>query len=64
MAEIVNFNKAKKARARAEKAKDAAESRAKSAQSKAEKTFGEAERERRDHALDNAKRDEGDEPKR
>ena len=62
MAEIVNFNKARKARERAEKEKSAAENRAKSGRSKAEKTFGQAERERRDHALDGAKRDGREKP--
>ena len=65
MAEIINFNKAKKARSRAEKEKagrdGAAENRAKFGASKTEKSLSEAERERRDHALDAAKRDKPEE---
>ena len=64
MGDIVSFNKAKKARARAEKEKTAAENRTKHGRTKAEKTRDAAERERRDHELDGAKRDEGDNSER
>ena len=60
MGDVVSFNKAKKARARAEKDKTAAENRTKHGRSKGEKTRDAAERERREHELDGAKREGAD----
>ena len=64
MGEVVNFNKAKKARARSEKEKSAAENRAKHGRTKDERTRDAAERERRDHELDGAKREDSDKGER
>jgi len=60
MGEVVNFNKAKKARARAEKERDAAANRTKHGRTKGEKTRDSAERDRRDHELDGARRGDDD----
>lgn len=57
MAEIVNLNKVRKARQRAEREREASENRAKFGQSKANETRIEAERRRRETALDGARRD-------
>jgi len=58
MADIVNLNRARKARARGEAAKQAEANRAKFGRSKAERDAEAADRARRDALLDGAKRDE------
>ena len=58
MAEIINLNKVRKARAKAEDAKRAAENRAKHGRTKGEKAKEELEREKLRDALDQAKRDD------
>ena len=58
MAEIVNLNKARKARAKAEAGKQAEANRAKFGRTKAEKDREAAEQARRDALLDGAKREE------
>lgn len=58
MAEIINLNKVKKARARADKDRAAEANRAKFGRTKAEKTRDEAETIKRDRTLDGAKMDE------
>lgn len=58
MAEIINFNKARKARARADETSRAAENRAKHGRTKGQKTKEELEREKIRDALDQAKRDD------
>lgn len=58
MAEIVNLNKARKARAQAQKANQADVNRAKHGQTKAEKQNDARARERRRVLLDGAKREE------
>ena len=60
MAEIINLKSVKKAKARAEKEKAADANRAKHGRTKDEKSRNEAEQDRLDHTLDNAKID--DEP--
>ena len=57
MAEIINLNKARKARARAEKPIRAQENRARFGRTKAEKQAEAAEKARIAKALDDAKRD-------
>ncbi len=61
MAEIVNLNRAKKARAKAEQAAQAAANRVKHGRCKAEKAAERAAEERRRRLLDGAKRE--DEPR-
>lgn len=56
-AEIVNLNKARKAKARLEKDKQAQENRAKSGQSKVARTQEILRQSQRDKLLDGAKRD-------
>ncbi|MDH7640602.1 DUF4169 family protein [Sphingomonas oryzagri] len=56
MAEIVNLNRARKARAKAEAGKQAEANRAKFGRTKAEKDRDAAEQARRDTLLDGAKR--------
>ncbi|WP_244458055.1 DUF4169 family protein [Roseomonas fluvialis] len=58
MAEIVNLNKARKARAQAEKAEQAAANRAKHGRTKAEKQNDARAEDRRRAMLDGAKREE------
>ena len=58
MAEIVNLNKARKARVKAEGGKAAEANRAKFGRTKAEKERDAAERARRDALLDGAKRED------
>jgi hypothetical protein len=58
MAEIVNLNKARKAKARAEAGKQAEANRAKFGRTKAEKDRDAAEQARRNALLDGAKREE------
>jgi hypothetical protein len=58
MAEIVNLNKARKARARAEEAAEAAANRAKHGRTKAEKANDARAEARRKALLDGAKREE------
>jgi hypothetical protein len=58
MAEIVNLNKARKARARADKAVDAAANRAKHGRTKAQKQNDARAEVRRRALLDGAKREE------
>jgi hypothetical protein len=58
MAEIVNLNRARKARAKAEAGKQAETNRAKFGRSKAEKDRDAAEQARRDALLDGAKRED------
>jgi hypothetical protein len=58
MAEIVNLNKARKARAKAEAGQQAEANRAKFGRTKAEKDREAAEQARRDALLDGAKREE------
>jgi len=58
MADIINLNKLRKARARVEDAKRAAENRAKSGRTKEQKTKEELEREKMRAALDQARRDD------
>ena len=57
MAEIINLNKARKARARSTKAAKAVENRARFGRTKAEKAADSAERARIDRTLDESKRD-------
>ena len=57
MAEIINLNKARKAKARAAGAAKAVENRAKFGRTKAEKARDDAERTRIERAIDEAKRD-------
>ncbi len=60
MAEIINLNKVRKARARTEQAKLAAENRAKHGRTKGQKSKEEAEHEKMRDTLDQAKRDDGE----
>lgn len=57
MADIVNLNKARKARAKAEAARQAAANRAKHGRSKAERARDAAEAAKREAALDAARKD-------
>ena len=57
MAEIVNLNRARKAKARSEKQTAAAANRAKHGRTKAEKAKDRAETDRVSHLLDGAKKD-------
>ena len=57
MAEIINLNRARKAKARVDKQADAQANRAKFGRSKAEKQADAAERARAERDLDGAKRD-------
>lgn len=57
MAEIINLNKARKAKARAVSAAKAVENRAKFGRTRAEKARDEAERARIERAVDESKRD-------
>jgi hypothetical protein len=59
MAEIVNLNHARKAKARASREAEAAANRAKHGRTKAEKQNDRREEARRRALLDGAKRDEG-----
>ena len=56
MADIINLNRARKAKAREEKSAHAATNRAKFGRTKGEKTAEALEAERREHLLDGAKR--------
>jgi len=58
MAEIVNLNRARKARAKAEAGRKADANRAKFGRSKAERDTEVADKARRDALLDGAKREE------
>lgn len=58
MAEIVNLNKARKAKAKVEAGKQAETNRARFGRTKAEKDRDAAEQARRDALLDGAKREE------
>ena len=58
MSEVVNLNKARKARAKAEAKTQAAENRAKFGRTKAEKQFEAARAEKVRKLLDGAKREE------
>jgi hypothetical protein len=58
MAEIVNLNKVRKAKARAEKEESAAANRAKFGRSKAEKAKVSAEQKRLDRNLDGSRRED------
>jgi len=58
MADIINLNRARKAKAREEKAAQADANRAKFGRTKAEKDAQALEAERREHLLDGAKRDD------
>jgi hypothetical protein len=58
MAEIVNLNKARKTKARAQKEVVAAENRVRFGRTKAEKAKVSAERERIDKTLDGSKRED------
>jgi hypothetical protein len=60
MAEIVNLNKARKARAKADAAAEAAANRAKHGRTKAEKAQDRAAEARRQALLDGAKRDDAE----
>jgi len=60
MAEIVNLNKARKARAKADEASQAAANRAKHGRTKAEKASDRAAEDRRAALLDGAKRDDAE----
>ena len=62
MAEIVNLNRARKAKARAEREAQAAANRTKHGRTKAEKANDRAETTRMQSLLDGAKRDDGDTP--
>ena len=55
MAEIINLNKARKARARAEAKSDAVANRASHGRTRAEKDAAEARKARRDRVLDGAR---------
>jgi hypothetical protein len=57
MSEVVNFNKARKARLRAESKSQAAENRVRFGRTKGEKAATEAEVVKLDRALDQAKRE-------
>ena len=57
MAEVINLNKARKARARIEAAATAETNRARHGRTKAEKTRAEADAERLGHILDGHRRD-------
>ncbi len=57
MAEIINLNKARKAKAKATSAAKAVENRAKFGRTKAEKARDAAERTRIERAIDESKRD-------
>jgi hypothetical protein len=58
MAEIVNLNRFRKAKTRADEKRQAAENRVAFGRTKAEKVADKAERERAARALDGVKRDE------
>lgn len=58
MAEIINLNRARKARDKARKAQDAKANRAQFGRGKAEKTLTVAEREAAQRLLDGARRDD------
>lgn len=58
MAEIVNFNRARKAKAKADAAKTAEANRAKFGRTKAERDAEAAEQARRNALLDGAKRED------
>ena len=58
MAEVVNLNKARKAKARAQKETTAATNRALHGRTKAQKQADAAEKAKRDALLDGAKREE------
>jgi len=60
MAEIINLNKARKARTRAEAKTEAATNRAAHGRTKAEKATAEARKARRDRVLDGARIDRPD----
>jgi hypothetical protein len=62
MADIVNLNKARKARAKAEAARQAAANRAKHGRSKAERAREAAEAAKREAALDGARKDPSEGP--
>lgn len=62
MGEIVNFNKARKARDKARAGETAKANRAKFGRGKADKTLTAAEREAADRRLDGAKRDDAEQP--
>lgn len=57
MAEIINLNKARKAKAKATSAAKAVENRARFGRTKAEKARDDAERTRIERTIDDAKRD-------
>ena len=59
MAEIINLNKARKVKAKADKASRAQENRARFGRTKAEKATNAAEAARIERLLDDSKRDEG-----
>jgi hypothetical protein len=61
MAEIVNLNRVKKARAKAEAAAEAAANRAKHGRSKAQKQADRAAEDRRRRLLDGARREDAEE---
>lgn len=61
MANIINLNKKRKARARLEKEKKASENRIKFGRTKQEKQLEKQEKERNDRFLDNHKLDKKDE---
>ncbi|WP_332764684.1 DUF4169 family protein [Phenylobacterium sp.] len=58
MADLVNFNKARKAKVRDQDRTQAAQNRVAFGRTKAEKTLTKAEREKADRALDGAKRED------
>ena len=58
MAEIINLNKARKAKARAEAKSTAAANRAANGRSRADRTVSEIEKRRVDRLLDGAKRED------
>ncbi|MDR3513817.1 MAG: DUF4169 family protein [Caulobacteraceae bacterium] len=60
MAELINLNKARKARAKAETAATAAANRARFGRTKAEKLADKAEAERKARTLDQARRERDD----
>jgi hypothetical protein len=62
MAEPINLNKARKARARADAEATAAANRARFGRTKAEKLADKAEADRKARTLDQAKRERDDEP--
>jgi hypothetical protein len=62
MAEIINLNKARKAKARADKASRAQENRTRFGRTKAEKDAAAAEYARVAKLLDDSKRDDGPPP--